>query len=121
MEASSRFYQQILAAESAHGGKEYEQIAREGRLLLQLHDRDAHEHPHLLDPDVAVGNGVLLWFRTDRIEEAIKRVREAGAPILEEPHVSPLAGHRECLFLDPDGYKIVFASPYGDTGSDGEA
>jgi catechol 2,3-dioxygenase-like lactoylglutathione lyase family enzyme len=115
-EASSRFYQQVLDAQSGHGGKEYEQIVRDGALLLQLHHRDAHEHPHLIDENVAVGNGVLLWFRTDTFDTAIERVRDAGAQILEEPHANRLAGHRECLFLDPDGYKVVFASRFGDLG-----
>jgi hypothetical protein len=33
VEASSRFYQQALDAKSGHGGKEYEQITRDGALL----------------------------------------------------------------------------------------
>ena len=116
VEASSRFYRLVLGAQSGHGGREYEQIVYDGALVLQLHHRDAHEHPHLFDDRVAVGNGVLLWFLTDQFDAAVERLRQAGAKILEEPHVNPLAGHRECLFLDPDGYKVVFASPYGDLG-----
>jgi catechol 2,3-dioxygenase-like lactoylglutathione lyase family enzyme len=114
VEASSRFYQRVLDARSGHGGKEYEQIMRDGALLLQLHHRDAHEHGNLIDEDVPVGNGVLLWFRSDRFDAAVERVRALGARILEEPHVNPLAGHREFMFLDPDGYKVVISSPYGD-------
>ena len=120
VEASSRWYQELLGCQSGHGGKEYEQIVRDGSMLLQLHHRDAHEHPHLLDEAVPLGNGVLIWFQTDRFDDAIVRLRSSGATILEEPHVNPLAGHRECLFLDPDGYKVVFASPRGDTGETGD-
>lgn len=116
VEASSRFYQRVLDAKSGHGGNEYEMIVRDDTLLLQLHHRDAHEHPHLIDDDVPVGNGIWLYFLTDRFDDAIERLRASGAEIIEEPHVNSLAGHRECLFLDPDGYKIVFASPYGDLG-----
>jgi catechol 2,3-dioxygenase-like lactoylglutathione lyase family enzyme len=117
VEASSRFYQRALDAKSGHGGKEYEQIVRDGQLLLQLHQRDAHEHGHLIDESVPVGNGVLLWFRSDRFDAAVERVRALGARILEEPHVNPNAGHREFMFLDPDGYKVVISSPYGDLGA----
>jgi catechol 2,3-dioxygenase-like lactoylglutathione lyase family enzyme len=117
VEASSRFYQHVLDARSGHGGKEYEQIVRDGVLLLQLHHRDAHEHPHLADEGVPVGNGVLLWFRTDRFDDVVERARGAGVRILEEPHVNPLAGHHECLLLDPDGYKVAIASHYGDLGT----
>ena len=35
--ASSRFYAQLLGAESAHGGEEYEQLVSGGELILQLH------------------------------------------------------------------------------------
>jgi catechol 2,3-dioxygenase-like lactoylglutathione lyase family enzyme len=115
--ASSRFYQQVLGAKSGHGGEEYEQIVRDGVMLLQLHHRDAHDHSHLIDERVPVGNGVLLWFLAPDFDAAVARVRAAGASVLEEPHVNPLARHRECMFLDPDGYKIVFASRYGDLGT----
>jgi catechol 2,3-dioxygenase-like lactoylglutathione lyase family enzyme len=116
VEESSRFYQQVLDAQSGHGGDEYEQIVRDGVQLLQLHHRDTHEHPFLIDEQVSVGNGVVLWFRTDSFDAAVERVRGAGIAFLEEPHVNEQAGHRECLFLDPDGYKVAIASPYGDTG-----
>ena len=116
VEASSAFYQQVLDAKSGHGGKEYEQIVRGDELLLQLHHRDAHEHPHLIDEKVDVGNGVLIWFETDQFDAAVERVRKVGAQILEEPHVNELAGHREIWFVDPDGYHVAFSSPYGDLG-----
>ena len=103
VETSSRFYQQVLDAKSGHGGDEYEQIVRDGVLLLQLHHRDAHEHPLLIDNDVPVGNGIWFYFLTEHFDDAIERLRACRAEILEEPHVNPLARHRECLFLDPDG------------------
>jgi catechol 2,3-dioxygenase-like lactoylglutathione lyase family enzyme len=116
---SSRFYQRVLDARSGHGGDEYDRIVRDGNVLLQLHRREAHEHPHLLDESAPLGNGVLLWFFTDRFDAGVERVSDVGAEILEPPHWNELAGHRECLFLDPDGYKVVLASPYGDRGSAG--
>jgi catechol 2,3-dioxygenase-like lactoylglutathione lyase family enzyme len=116
VEASSRFYCEVLGAQSGHGGKEYEQIARDGALLLQLHHRDAHEHPHLFDPSLATGNGVLLWFQTGEFDATLERVRASGATILEGPAVNENANHRECMFVDPDGYKVVIASPFGDLG-----
>jgi len=119
VEASSRFYQCVLDAESGHGGDEYEQIVRGGVLLLQLHHRDAHEHPHLIDESLPVGNGVLLWFRTEDFDAALERALGAGAEVLEPAHVNRLAGHRECMLRDPDGYKLVLASRFGDLGEGG--
>ena len=48
--ASSRFYAQILDAESAHGGEEYDQLVSNGELILQLHHIDVEDHH---DPDIA--------------------------------------------------------------------
>jgi catechol 2,3-dioxygenase-like lactoylglutathione lyase family enzyme len=33
---SSRFYQQVLGAEGGHGGDKYEQLARNGEILVQV-------------------------------------------------------------------------------------
>ncbi|HST17032.1 MAG TPA: hypothetical protein VLK36_05140 [Gaiellaceae bacterium] len=34
VEASSRFYQQVLGTESGHGGSDYEQIVTDGYLVV---------------------------------------------------------------------------------------
>ena len=65
IEASSRFYQSLLDAESGHGGDEYEMIVKDDELLLQLHDWDPAEHPGMLIDTVPLGNGVLIMFRTE--------------------------------------------------------
>ena len=117
VEASSRWYQRVLGCESGHGGKDYERLLFEGDLILQLHHWDAHEHPHMGDPDSKpYGNGALLWFQTADFDGAIERAQALKAEMLEEPHVNPSAGHRECWVRDPDGYVVVLASEPGDLG-----
>ena len=45
-------------------------------VLLCLHQWGAHEHPSLMNPDRASpGNGLLLFFRVDDYEMALKRAR----------------------------------------------
>jgi hypothetical protein len=85
-----------------------------GVLILQLHAWDAHDHPHMGDPAVTHGNGVLLWFRVGDFDDAVSRARALPADILEGPRVNPNANHREIWLRDPDGYVVVLASPYGD-------
>ncbi len=117
VEASSRWYQELLGCESGHGGPEYEMLLKDGQLLLQLHHWNDHEHPNMGDPDAAPhGYGVLLWFETATFDAAVERARALGAHIIEEPRVNPSAKHRECWMRDPDGYTIVLASPPGDVG-----
>lgn len=115
VEASSRWYQQLLGCRSGHGGTEYEQLMHGDRLVLQLHHWEADAHAFLGNAESKpYGNGVLLWFQTDAFDAAIERARALGAEILEEPHVNTNANHRECWLRDPDGYVIVLAGAYGD-------
>lgn len=118
VEASSRWYQKLLACDSGHGGQEYEQLIHSGRLILQLHHWDAHEHPHLGDPELKpYGNGVLLWFQIDDFDAAVDRVHALGAEFLEPPHINNNANHRECWLHDLDGYVVVLAGSSGDLGA----
>ena len=112
VEASSRWYQQLLACDSGHGGAEYERLLSGGALILQLHawDVEDHDHVHMGRPELkSRGNGVLLWFEVDDFDSSVARARALRAEILEEPHDNPNAGHRECWLRDPDGYVVVLA------------
>jgi catechol 2,3-dioxygenase-like lactoylglutathione lyase family enzyme len=112
---SSRWYQVLLGAQSGHGGPAYEQLMLDDRMLLQLHLWEAHEHPHLGDPQApSRGNGVALWFQTDAFDAALARIRALGAEVLEDAHLNPNANHREIWLRDPDGYLVVIAGAYGD-------
>jgi catechol 2,3-dioxygenase-like lactoylglutathione lyase family enzyme len=118
VEASSRWYQSALGFESGHGGREYEQLMYDDRMVLQLHHWDAHEHPHLGDPfSKPYGNGVVLWFQTDAIGAAYARAVKSGAEVLEPLHFNPNARHREFWLKDPNGYVVVVAGRYGDDGA----
>ena len=76
VEASSRWYQRLLGAESAHGGPNYERLEVGGKLILQLHHWEVdHHHGRIGDPDdMPPGNGLLLWFEIDDFDEAMTRV-----------------------------------------------
>ena len=120
--ASSEWYQRVLGLVSAHGGDEYEMLTHADDVVLQLHDIDVHEHIHLLDGDDASrGNGVALWFETAEFDAAAARIHAVGAAvtILEDVHVNPLGNHLEVWLQDPDGYKVVISSPYGEVGDTG--
>jgi len=116
VEASSRWYQRLLGCQSDHGGREYERLVRDGRLILQLHRWDVmHQHGPLGDPDLKpYGNGVLLWFELelDDFEAAVTRSAELKAECLKPRHRTENA-HYECWLRDPEGYTIVLASPLG--------
>ena len=111
--ASSRFYQQILGADSGHGGDEYEQVLVNGTLVMQLHSLDVgHHHGPLGDRSAALGNGLALWFTTEAFDEAVDRVRASEAEIVTDVHVNPNSGCREIWLRDLDGYLVVLAEPF---------
>jgi hypothetical protein len=118
---SSRWFQTLLAADSLpdHEHREtYDRIFCDGRLILQLHAWDAHDHPNLANRDAApAGHGVLLWFEVSDFAAAVERARSLNAPVLEEPHVNPNSGIDEMWIRDPDGYVVVVAGPGADTNA----
>jgi hypothetical protein len=108
--AASRRYQQILGADSGHGGEEYERLIVDGALVLQLHRHDVHHHHGpLADPAVPTGNGVVLWFALDDFDGAVARSRQIGAHVKLDVHVNPNAQQRELRLRDLDGYLVVLA------------
>lgn len=119
--ASSRWYAQLLSAESLpeHSHRDvYDRISNDGRLLLQLHAWDEEEHPNLVNADAApAGHGVLLWFQVSDFDAAVERARALGATVIEEPHINPAPQNREMWLRDPDGYVVVLASPDGEAGT----
>lgn len=122
VEASSRWYQQLLGLQSDHGGPEYERLLADGVLVLQLHHFEVgHHHGPIGDPDREVGNGVLLWFGDiSDFDDAVARAQQLAAPVVLPPHRNPPEGegngpgHRETWLKDPDGYTVVIASPDGE-------
>ena len=111
VEASSRFYCDVIGLESGHGGDEYEQLLHQGELIMQLHDDDTHGHHGMLADDAVRGNGVLVWFEVADFDAAVERVRASGAPIRAEVHENPNAKQQEIWFDDPDGYRVVVSGP----------
>jgi catechol 2,3-dioxygenase-like lactoylglutathione lyase family enzyme len=119
--ASSRWYAQLLGADSLpdHPHRDdYDRILCSGRLVLQLHAWDAHDHPNLVNRDAAPpGHGVVVWFQVDDFDAAVERARGLGAEIIEEPYFNPAPQHREIWLRDADGYVVVIASPDGERGA----
>jgi catechol 2,3-dioxygenase-like lactoylglutathione lyase family enzyme len=123
VEASSRWYQNLLGCRSAHGGPEYERLVSDNALILQLHRWEIeHHHGPIGDPAVKpYGNGVLLWFEVDDFDAAVARAERMQAHVLMPRHRNPPAGdggpnHWEIWLRDPDGYTVVLASPDGSGG-----
>jgi len=83
----------------------------DGTVLLCLHQWGVHEHPPLMSPgDGIPGNGLLLFFRVDDYEMALKRARALVARFEEEPHLNPNTQTMEFSLRDPDGYYVSISA-----------
>jgi catechol 2,3-dioxygenase-like lactoylglutathione lyase family enzyme len=83
----------------------------DGTVLLCLHRWGAHEHPSLNSRDEATpGNGLLLFFRVDDFDMALKRARALVARFDEEPHTNANTGTQEFSLRDPDGYYVTISA-----------
>ena len=111
--ASAKWYQSLFGqprTPAAHG--HFGQVLdTDGTVLLCLHQWGAHEHPSLMSPDEATpGNGLLLFFRVDDFNRALKRARALVTRLDEEPHVNPNTRTKEFSLRDPDGYYVTISA-----------
>jgi len=110
---SFKWYQSLFGQpETAPGHDHWGQIVdTDGTVLLCLHKWGAHEHPRLMSPDDGKpGNGLLLFFRVDDYEMALRRARALVDRFEEESHVNPNTQTREFSLRDPDGYYVTISA-----------
>ncbi|HTW83947.1 MAG TPA: VOC family protein [Candidatus Sulfotelmatobacter sp.] len=80
-------------------------------VLLNLHAWGVEEHPPLTNPDdPKPGNGLLLFFRVDDFEDALRNARGLVDRFEEEPHVNPNTGTMEFSVRDLDGYYVSISA-----------
>jgi hypothetical protein len=110
---SCKWYQSLFGQPATPPAHHYfgQIVDTDGTVLLCLHGWGAHEHPSLMSPDEASpGNGLLLFFRVDDYEMALKRARTLVARLEEEPHVNPNTQTMEFSLRDPDGYYVTISA-----------
>lgn len=98
VEASSRWYQRLLGCRGAHGGKQYEQLVKDGSLILQLHSFEVeHHHGRIADPaDRPYGNGLLLGRTTGSAGCATQTAIPWSSPAPMELRTATGAPARTC-------------------------
>ena len=113
---SFKWYQSLFGQTTTSPAHDYfgQIIDEDGTVLLCLHRWGSHEHPSLMSPEEAApGNGLLLFFRVDDYDGALKRARELVDRFAEEPHVNPNTQTSEFSLRDPDGYYVTISALSG--------
>lgn len=108
---SAAWYEQLLGCRSSHGGTSFEILRNEeGAVVLCLHVWAAHDHPTLTDASVMPGNGLIIYFKTDKLETIWENAKRLGAIVAEEPHLNTNSGLQEFSLRDKDNYYISISS-----------
>jgi catechol 2,3-dioxygenase-like lactoylglutathione lyase family enzyme len=110
---SFKWYQSLLGLPETAPAHDYfgQVVDPDGTVLLCVHQWGAHEHPPLMDRDRAEpGNGLVLFFRVDDFDAALRSARALVAQLEEEPHVNPNTRTREFSLRDPDGYYVTISA-----------
>ena len=110
---SFKWYQSLFGQpETPPGHDDFGQILdTDGTVLLCLHQWGAHGHPSLMSPDEALpGNGLLLFFRADDYEMALKRARALVDRFEEEPHLNLNTRTPAFSLRDPDRYYVTISA-----------
>ena len=112
VQASSQWYQSILGCANNHPSSTFDQIIDSDRtVLVCLHHWGEHEHPTLMRPDTAApGNGLLLFFRVDDFDAALRRARDLVRRFEQEPGINPNTETMEFSVRDPDGYYVTISA-----------
>jgi len=114
---ASKWYQEVFRWKSAHGGDEFEiLIGNNKEVMLCLHKWGAHEHPTMVKPPAEPGNGVILYFRTNAIDEIYETVIKIGHPFESNIAINPNSRKREFSFRDLDGHYLTIAEHHTFTG-----
>ncbi len=108
IEASSNWYQSVFNCRNLHGGKEFVTLAAENDdILICLHQWGEHEHPTMMNPNITPGNGLILYFRTDNMNDIRENVEKLGWTVEEDIHENPNSTKKEFSIRDPDGYFLT--------------
>ena len=103
--ASSDWYRSVLGCKELHGGDEFSVLANDdGVVILCLHKWGEHHHPTLTNPSDDPSNGLILYFRTNNLDDVYHRAVESGHAPETEIELNENSRRREFSIRDPDGY-----------------
>ncbi len=107
---SSEWYQKLLDCNSSHGGETFEILTdHDGTVILCLHLWGEHEHPTMANPEIPIGNGLILYIRVTNLTNIWENAQFLNANIHQEPHFNPNSGQHQFTLRDPDGYYLMIS------------
>lgn len=106
--ASAKWYQNVFAFRNNHGNDLFAVlVSDDDETVLCLHKWEEHNHPTMTNPEITPGNGLLLYFRTENMNQIYQNALKEGCLIEEDIHLNPNSLKEEFSFRDPDGYYLT--------------
>jgi len=110
IETSAKWYESIFECKNTHGGEHFAVlVSNKDEILICLHKWGEHEHPTMINLDAISGNGLILYFRTENMNEIRQNVEQLGYPIEEEIQENPNSKKLEFSLRDPNGYYLTIS------------
>ena len=110
VDASAKWYQALFDCNRSygHGGDKFETLtSANGSVLLCLHEWEVDQHPTMMDTSITPGNGLILYFHTNNLEQIRDNAEKLEMEIEEDIHHNPNSGKEEFSVRDLDGYYIT--------------
>ncbi len=107
VEASSRWYQRMLGAESMHGGPDFEMLSRNdaiGRSSCTGAEADEHGDHRIPAGAPQLAVACCSYCEVADVRAMHRIATEMEAVVESEPTFIVAAGHTEFVVHDPDGY-----------------
>jgi len=107
---TSSWYQSVFDCHSAHGEEEFDVLkTRSGQVFIYLHKWGEHDHPTLKSQMAAAGNGLILYLRTENMDEIRQNLFQLGHAVEKEIQLNSNSGKREFSVRDPNGYYLTIS------------
>ena len=105
---SAEWYQKVFDCKRTHGGIEFAVLEDEnGEILICLHKWGEHEHPTMKNPNITPGNGLIIYYKTNKLDLIRKNLEKMNYPLEEEIHLNPNSTKKEFSLRDPNGYFLT--------------
>jgi hypothetical protein len=102
---SAEWYQAIFGCIRKHGGDDFAVLEGEnGEVLICLYKWGEHDHPTMKNPTMPSGNGLILYYKTDKLSKIRANLEQINWPVAQEVHVNSNSTKKEFSFYDKDCY-----------------
>lgn len=103
--ASSEWYQSVFGCKRMHGADDFAVLVDENdEVLICLHKWGEHKHPTMMQPDITPGNGIILYYKTNNLEEIRQNIAKMNYTVEEDIHLNPNSTKKEFSIRDLEGY-----------------